>query len=382
MPKNVTKNSKNPIFIFLYAIGTILIVNGHCGDNGLNLLFNVFNFRSFHLGLFMFCSGYFYKSKNESEFIKYVIKKFKKFIIPIYLWNLVYVAFIYLTRLKGFTIGRDFTLYNYFVMPLVHGQQFIYTLCLWYLPSLFLIEIITCLVRKCINKITTINEFVFFIIYFALGLLGVYLSNKGWGLTKDYKLLLVRTLYFFPFFGLGLLYNRKIEKHDNVHNYIYFPIVIILQLIIVYFLGENLSFHPAWCYDFTKNIFIPFITGFLGIAFWLRIAKIMVPITENSKIIQSISNNSYAIMIHQFLGFFIVKLIYAIISKYLHIFTDFSISKFKTDIWYIYIPKEQTGFLLIYIAAGILIPILINKTLNIIKEKIASLKIMKNFIKN
>lgn len=122
---NKTNIEKNYIFVFLYAIGSIFIVAGHCQNGGINLAFDIFPIYSFHLGLFMFCSGYFYKSKNENELGKYAWKKIKRLIIPMFIWNIVYGLFVQLTRLKGFTIGGDFTLYNLFVQPIKNGHQYI-----------------------------------------------------------------------------------------------------------------------------------------------------------------------------------------------------------------------------------------------------------------
>lgn len=370
MDKNLNKksDSKNYVFSFLYCIGTILIVAGHCRNGGINLFFDFFPIYSFHLGLFMFCSGYFYKDKCEENFKEYFFKKLKRFIIPMYIWNFVYGIFVLLIRRRGFTIGQNITLYNLIIAPLVDGHQFQYNMCLWYLPSLFLIEISTCLVRKIVKKKLRINEYIFFIIYLFLGMLGVYLSNNG--INKEWNLLLVRFLYFLPFFGLGLLYNRKLENKDNLKNTIYFSILLIIVLIIIFSNNGTVKYTPSWCNDFSDNLILPFIIGFIGIAFWLRIAKIVEPISKKSKLVDTIQSNVLAISTHQFLGFFILKYIFAICSKFIFTFNDFNWNKFKTDIWYYYIPINKTQFLILYLIAGIVIPIYINKILKIIKEKV------------
>jgi fucose 4-O-acetylase-like acetyltransferase len=377
-PENIDKTgaekNKNFVFAFLYVIGSILIVAGHCVDGGINLAFDLFPIYSFHLGLFMFCSGYFYKSKNENELGKYMWKKIKRLIIPMYIWNIVYGLFVQLTRLDGFTIGGDFTLYNLFIQPLKNGNQFEYNMCFWFIPELFLIQIITCSIRKIINKFANVNEYIFFIFYFLLGILGVYLSNLG--LNKEWNLLLVRTLFFFPFFGLGILYNRKLEKVDNLKNIIYFSIILTLQLIIIFVEGKAPYFITAWCEDFTSNLALPYMVGFLGIAFWLRIAKIMEPITMNSKVIDCISNNAYPIMAHQFLGFFILKYIYFILSQVTPLFSTFSVWLFKIEIWYYYY-RGPKAFLILYLVFGLTIPILINTILTKIKIIIINMVKMK-----
>ena len=366
--KQKSNNKKNMTFVFLYAIGSILVVAGHCGNGGIDLAFDFFPIYAFHLGLFMFCSGYFYKTKNEENWAKYTWGKFKKLVIPMLIWNVVYGIFVQLTKLKGFTVGEDITIYNLTIAPFIDGHQFLYNMCFWYIPSLFLIQTITCGLRKILNRVVNINEYIFFIIYFMLGVLGIYLSNKGY--NKGAYLLLVRTLYFFPFFGLGILYNKKIEKIDKLNNLIYFSIVIIMQLIIIFVKGKAPDFKPSVCNDFSKNLILPFAIGYLGIAFWLRVAKILEPVTRNSKVVNIIADNAYSIMAHQFFGFFIVKCIYAIASKFIPIFSDFDMAKFKSFIWYYYNPKGINTFYIIYLVAGVVIPIMIGSILKKIKELI------------
>ena len=368
---NEEYNSRNYVFSFLYCIGTIFIVAGHCRKGGIDLFFNFFPIYSFHLGLFMFCSGYFYKDRCEESFKNYFVKKFKRFIIPMYIWNFIYGVFVLMLHRRGFTIGKNMTLNNLIISPLNNGHQFQYNMCLWYLPSLFLIEIITCLIRKLIKKKIRINEYIFFIIYLSLGLVGIYLSNKGF--NQGWSLLLVRTLYFLPFFALGLLYNRKLENKDNLNNNIYFSIILLIDLIIILKNKGTVSYTPSWCNDFSDNLILPFIVGFIGIAFWLRIAKIIEPIVKEKKIIDTIHNNVLSIATHQFLGFFIVKCIFAFFSNFIIEFKNFNWNRFKNDIWYCYLPNNNTQFLIIYLIAGIVIPIYINKILKIIKEKMVQL---------
>ena len=54
-------------FKILYCIGMIMIVAGHCDGGGINLLSDWFPYYGFHLGLFLFASGYFYKTKYENQ---------------------------------------------------------------------------------------------------------------------------------------------------------------------------------------------------------------------------------------------------------------------------------------------------------------------------
>lgn len=74
-------------FKILYAIGIIFVVIGHCGGGGINILSDWFPPYAFHLQLFAFASGYFYKSSSEEYIGKYILKKIKTLLVPLYCWN-------------------------------------------------------------------------------------------------------------------------------------------------------------------------------------------------------------------------------------------------------------------------------------------------------
>ena len=359
------KEKINSQFVLLYAIGITLVVGGHISTrNYLNLFSNFFPTYSFHLALFAFCSGYFYKAENENVIGTYILKKFKKTIIPLYFWNIMYGLFVQITRIKQFKIGGDLTLYNIFISPLKSTHQFIYNLATWFLVPLF--EVFNVIIRK-ITKRLNINDYIYFIIYLLLGVFSVYLAYNGY--RTGWFLLIDRTLYLLPFYGLGTLYRSKLEKRDTLNNYLYFIIILSIDLILITLNNGAIDFTPSWCNDYTNNYLMPFIVGVLAIAFWLRISRILSPIASNSQIVKLVGTNTFPIMVHQFFGFFVVKCFFAIGSKFIPIFNSFNWNRFKTDIWYYYIPKGLKQWLIIYALAGIFIPILINFILKKIFSK-------------
>lgn len=362
------KDNTNYAFKFLYAIGIILIVAGHCNNGGISLFYDWFMPYAFHLALFMFSSGYFYKDKYEYNIKAYVWKKINKLIIPMHIWNIIYGIFVQLIRLKGFCIGKKFNIYNILVSPLINGHQFIFTMGLWFVVPLFVIEVCNVLIRRVLKiKVKDINEYIFFIISLIFGMFGIYISAKGY--NTGWYLFLDRILYFIPFYSLGILYSRKLEKYDKLNNVLYFAILFSIQLAIITIYGKNIKFTPSLCNDFNYGAFMPFLEGILGITFWLRIAKILEPIVKNSKAIKCIADNTYSIMVHQFIGFFTVNTIFAILSKFCPLFADFSWGEYKTSIWYYFTPKDMQQWLIIYLIAGIGIPIIIAYVLRKIKNE-------------
>ena len=109
-----TDGGVNLQFKLLSAIGIIIIVSGHCYHGGMELAYNWFPPYSYNLALFVFISGYFYKTDYEENIGKYIWKRTKRLLIPAYLWNIFYGGMVAFLGLFGFTIGAKPDLYNLF----------------------------------------------------------------------------------------------------------------------------------------------------------------------------------------------------------------------------------------------------------------------------
>lgn len=67
---NIQQNKINYKFKFLYAVGIFFIVAGHYRNASINVLFDWFLPKGSNIPLFMFCSGYFYKSSSINNIRK------------------------------------------------------------------------------------------------------------------------------------------------------------------------------------------------------------------------------------------------------------------------------------------------------------------------
>ena len=65
-------NNINYQFKLLCAMGICFVVSGHCGSR-ISLFYEFFEPYAFHLGMFVFVSGYFYKEINEKKIRHYII---------------------------------------------------------------------------------------------------------------------------------------------------------------------------------------------------------------------------------------------------------------------------------------------------------------------
>lgn len=115
---------------------------------------------------------------------------------------------------------------------------------------------------------------------------------------------------------------------------------------------------------------LPFVVGYLGIFFWLRVCKILAPAIGKSKYVLLIADNTFSIMINQFGAFFLVNTVLFALNQICGLCPDFSIERFKTDIWYFYLVRGMEQFKIVYLAAGIALPILVQLFINKIKAVI------------
>lgn len=355
-------------FKILYAVGMIMVVCGHASGGGISIISDWFPYQGMHLALFAFGSGYFYNKSAEDNIKKYIKRKIQTLIIPLYIYTLVYGMVVHILRQKGFEIGGDLNLYSLLISPITDGHVFVYNMGGWFVVPLFVVEIYNVLGRSLIKKINSkIPEWVFFVIDLSVGILGNQLACVGY--WQGWSLVLVRTAYFIPFYSFGILYKEYLEKIDKkISTFYFFAVVFVLKYIIIAFYCKVPSYTPSWCNDFTEGPVMPIVVGYLGIAVWMRIAIILEPVIGRSKWINAIANNTYSIMMNQFLGFMVVKTVFAFISNVYCGFSDFDWIKYKTDIWYYYQPRGVSHSLIIYVVAGLMFPILIQKVINKIKK--------------
>ena len=305
-----TNNSVDYRFRILYVIGILCVLKGHGSSGGINLLYDWFPDAAYKLALFVFVSGYFYRDNVST--ISYIKKKFLRLILPMYLWNFFYAIIVFVLASYGFTFGKV-NLTTLFISPLNNGHQYTFNMGAWFFVPLFVIEVLNVIIRKLICLVKNnnqVNEWIYCGSFILLGILGNQLSIMGF--NKGWWLLLARCSYFLPFFGIGLLYRRKLEQKDSLPGLYYFSIIFVAEAIIMFCYSKAPSYTPSWCENFTEGPIMPVIVGVIGIAFWLRIAKIIEPAIGQNKYINLIAENTYSITVNQFFSFFIVSTIYAL----------------------------------------------------------------------
>ena len=146
----MTEYRENREFRILSAIGIILVVAGHLGYNVFDVG-GLFPYYSFHVFIFLFVSGYFYKRESKDHILSYLRRKCVTLLLPYFVWNLLYGILAHVLHRAGFTIGQELSLYTLFVAPFDGGHQFMYHFSSWFVPVLFLLEVLNVCGRKVLH---------------------------------------------------------------------------------------------------------------------------------------------------------------------------------------------------------------------------------------
>ena len=357
-------------FCLLSGFAIIMVVAGHLGYN-IMTAGDLFPYYSFHVPLFMFISGYFYKETEERRPFAYVKKKVKRLLAPYFVWNLVYGVIAWLMRGHGFTMGEEISIRTLFFAPFMHGYQFIYNYAAWFVPVLFVIELMNLAMRLAVHGVlekvgqgfralrrggsrTGDPEWLFLTGSLAVGMTVVYLAIGGhvWGNYKAPG----RILFLYPCFQMGQFYKKKLERHDTLGSLIYFAVVLALQ-VILQICCNGLAFSSVWCTGFANGPVIPYVTIVSGIAFWLRIARIITPVIENNNAVRWLGQNTYTVMMHHVMVFMLIKMILACVMMSTGLCADFETEQFYTNIDYVYLVNGAEHFKMVYLAAGIGVPL-------------------------
>ncbi len=364
--KNAPEKEYNMTFCILSGLAMIMIVAGHAGCDVLSVG-GLFPYYSFHVPLFVFISGYFYDEKEEETPSAYLCKKAKRLLLPYFVWNLVYGIAAGILRGNGFAMGEPVGLRTLFLEPFISGYQFIYHYAAWFVPVLFLIEIMNLFMRLILRKLHLCHEWLILAGTLAAGMTVVCFAIQGrvWGLYK----MPGRILFLYPCFQMGQFYRRKLEVHDKSGNLPYFAMLFAVQILLT-LCCNGLAYSSVWCTGFANGPVIPYVTAVTGIAFWLRIAKILTPVLAQSRVMRYLGKNTYAVMMHHVMAFMLVKMVLALFAAHTPWLADFDIDAYRSNIDYYYLVKGAEQFRLVYLAAGAALPLLLQRGLDGVRRKL------------
>lgn len=339
-----------PRYRILSALGIIFVVAGHI-DFGVFDVAGVFPYYSFHIGIFTFISGYFYREEEEQRMGSYWKRKIFHLLLPYYGWNLFYGLLAAFLRSQGFTIGSPLGIKSLLLDPFLGGHQFGLNFSAWFVPVLFLLEMINIIGRKILNLVKINYEILIFTLSLLAGMITVMLAERGsvWGYYKHVGCL----LFLFPIFQFGIFYRKILEEKINrMPMGIYFTIIISVQYLVLWYSKGQVAYSAVWCSGFLHGPLVPYLTTFLGIGFWLGISRLLVPLWKEGNFLDLIGKNTFSIMMHHVPGFFFLNLVYFMLNQW-DILTGFEIEKFFSSYEYKYLVLGMENSKWFYLLAGI-----------------------------
>lgn len=333
----------------LKAIGIITVVIGHTWSN----VFAWFPTYSFHMALFMFISGYFFKYTDALSFIK---KKIQHLLIPLLLWNIFYGLFVQLLINYGVVkFNISLSVYSLFLEPIIGvGCPFYFNLPGWFVGTLLLVQIVYYSIYKCLNNKQMICGGVMVGVH-SIALWIGYHNYQNFG--ANFGLAIGRVFYFLIFYHLGYLYNKYFEKYDAFSfNKIIF--LAIINGIILGFVNNNITAN-IHLLDFpTHKQLLPLIVGCTGIWFYVLIAELLKDKVKENELLSYIGKNTFSIMMHHQFFFWLFNTFLLLLKKF-HILAlnTFNYDKYQTDI-YFRITAHYPASDLFYILCGVFGPLI------------------------
>ena len=348
----------------LSVIGISFVILGHLNfpatDPGApGTLYGWFPYYSFHLAIFMFISGYFYKDLPEKGYVKalggFLLKKVKTLLIPYYIINGAFLLLGSVLLDHGFTFLTRFTFSRWLISPWTSLYIITFSVPTWYLIALFIAEIYFLVLRKIVKSLIKkdlLSEIIMLAVTLGLGIMAVTIARaRGASLTGLVYLRSAAMLFFIEF---GLFYRKYLEKRDVLASLPYFLILMGIQFAVI-ILSGNAPLSPGLyaLYGFGPLGYDYFLCGLTGLLFWLRIARLLASVPARSRFIIFIGSNTKYIMSFHVFGFFLLNcLLNAIRSANPKsmLVKDFSPQIFRSYLYYVCNSNWRMN--LLYFAAG------------------------------
>lgn len=335
--KNVG-NKENKALMILSALGILFVVDEHLG-RPISFLTQVFPYDSFYMPMFVFISGYFFRSSHCESWantLRFTWNRCKKSLLPYLLWVLFYFAFTHVLRSFGVITFGNFSLKKLVLYLISNGAPPLYLEPAWFVPMLFSVGVLYCCIRRIFRKIW--NDLAATILLILVGAAAVFGARTEFNAPYHYYLL--KAAFFMQFYHLGYFFRTHLEDlFDKANGIVLCLAAVVINLFLIAVYGDHIRFpYCARMGGFsTSNLLLPLITSVTGIAFWLKISKSLAPVLGSSKLLNFISENTFFIMIHHLTAKALFNGL-LILGKKLGIASLASVDaeRFKASAWYIF----------------------------------------------
>lgn len=239
-------NSRLVYIDFLRFVGITAIILAH-----VNAPDPLVQFRCFDVPLMLFVSGLSYanKSIDDINWRLWMFKRFKRLIIPVWLYLNFYFVIYYFLYTNNVIIDSYSKVEIIGSYLLLTGRSIGYV---WIYKVFILIMFITPFLLK-IQK--GLNIFAFLVVMFSILLVNEVLLDIFFPLLKTYKAIhyvLMQTVPYMLAYSVPFLFGVKLRNSSNRENLLLFVFFCVLfsSLAFYYYKSEGiiLKFHPFYKY--------------------------------------------------------------------------------------------------------------------------------------
>lgn len=247
------KNKRNTKIDILRAFAMICIVIAHAKPNP--IIFELRNFDVIMIVIIMGASFYLSSQNKKLNFVDYVIKRFKRLILPTWVFLTIFFIFFYIISL--FTHHKYFSFFQIIESyKLLGGIGYV-----WIMKVFFLVALTSPFILRFSNKIKSdITYFILLSLIYALYyLLYLQLPNISPPINTYYNLILLEGLGYSIVTAIGI---RLLSLNQKSFNILVVIITIILIINAIYYQFETTQLHkyPPLIYYISYGTLITFIS--------------------------------------------------------------------------------------------------------------------------
>ena len=351
----LSRRKSNIKITLMRAFGIIAVVCTH--TSGGAVVFPMSNWVApgfYFMPLFIFISGFLYKSENDNDNIFwFILQKVKTLVIPYFVWNILYGLLNYCFRSMGIiNYGDEINLYSLFVRPWIDGHQYHFNIAAWFMLSLFIDIVAIFLIRKLFKKLSVFKEAIILLITVFIAVFSIHFAKQGY--NYGIYLGLIRAGYMLPYFQIGYIckiYEKVITKHRS--TFIVGSSVTIMGIILFF---PPVSAQAVFARFSGDPLLITILTTACLLLLYL-IFELLEPSFENNKIVKYIGDNTFSIMMHHGFVIFMINLCIYTLSKFTEI-SSFDSKTFSETLWYS-CSWISANIRIVYLVLGVSIPIII-----------------------
>ncbi len=220
--------SRNKQFDIIKGIAILCVVIGHAVNESIFYNYGLVILRKFiyifHIPIFFFCSGYFFKDKYN--FKEFLLKKIKSLYLPYILFGFL---FVFIDIFRGYSVN---SLVREIFFILIFKNYNSYAGALWFVPFLFLTELLYFFIQKFKNQFNFENIYILIIsiVFASIGIL--LLRNDINYYNIDIACLMIPVMF------MGSLYKKYeaiIKKF--IANWLWLLIAVLI--IIINLISQN-----------------------------------------------------------------------------------------------------------------------------------------------